>query len=265
MYYQNKICWITGASSGIGEAIAYELAKHGAHLVLSARSEAKLSQVAKRCMQHGAAETLVLPIDLGVPSSIADAFKSFQEKYTHPALLIHNGGISQRAVAAETNSDVERNIMEVNYFGTIYLTKLVMPILMHQKSGQLAVTSSIAGKFGFPLRTSYSASKHAVQGYFESLRTELLPYNIGVNIIIPGRVRTEISKHALDGKGTATDTMDKGLDDGISPEIAAKKIVRDLAKGKKEILVGGKELLMVFIRRYTPWLFYKIVSRISPT
>lgn len=265
MYYQNKICWITGASSGIGEAIAYELAKHGARLILSARSEAKLSEVAKECLEYGAKETFVLPIDLGNPTGIESSFKSFQEKYTHLDLLINNGGISQRAVAAETNFEVERNIMEVNYFGTIYLTKLVMPILINQKSGQLAVTSSIAGKFGFPLRTSYSASKHAVQGYFESLRTELLPYNIGVNIIIPGRVRTEISKHALDGKGSATEIMDKGLDEGISPEIAARKIVSGLVKGKKEILVGGKELLMVYIRRYMPWLFYKIVSRISPT
>jgi len=265
VYYQNKICWITGASSGIGEAIAYELAKQGARLILSARSEAKLSEVAKQCAQYGSKETFVLPIDLGNPASIESSFKSFQAKYTHLDLLINNGGISQRAVAADTNFEVERNIMEVNYFGTIYLTKLVMPILIDQKSGQLAVTSSIAGKFGFPLRTSYSASKHAVQGYFESLRTELLPYNIGVNIIIPGRVRTEISKHALDGKGSATETMDKGLDEGVSPEIAARKIVHGLAKGKKEILVGGKELLMVFIRRYAPWLFYKIVSRISPT
>ena len=238
MYYQNKICWITGASSGIGEAIAYELAKHGACLILSARSEAKLSEVAKQCAKHGAKETFVLPIDLGNPSSIESSFKSFQEKYTHLDLLINNGGISQRAFAADTNFEVERNIMEVNYFGTIYLTKLVMPILINQQSGQLAVTSSIAGKFGFPLRTSYSASKHAVQGYFESLRTELLPYNIGVNIIIPGRVRTEISKHALDGKGRSTEIMDKGLDEGISPEIAARKVVSGLVKGKKEILVG---------------------------
>jgi len=265
VHYQNKICWITGASSGIGEAIAYELAGQGAHLILSARGKEKLSSVAEKCIEKGAKEAFVLPLDLGSSESIVAAYKSFEEKYNQLDLLINNGGISQRAFSSETDIDVERNIMEVNYFGTIHLTKLVLPILMLQKSGQLAVTSSIAGKFGFPLRTSYSASKHAVQGYFESLRTELLPFNIDVNIIIPGRIRTEISKHALDGKGQATEKMDKGLDQGISPESAAQKIVKDLAKGKKEILVGGKELLLVYIRRYTPWLFYKIVSRISPT
>lgn len=265
MFYQNKICWITGASSGIGEAMAYELAKQGARLVLSARSEIKLSEVAKKCKEKGANEAFVLPLDLGDRSLIDSSFASFLEKFNNIDLLINNGGISQRAVAADTDVEVERNIMEVNYFGTIYLTKLALPLMITQKGGQLAVTSSIAGKFGFPLRTSYSASKHAIQGYFESLRTEVLPHNIGVNIIIPGRVRTEISKHALDGKGTATKQMDKGLDEGISPEVAAQKIIRGLAKGKKEILVGGKELLMVYIRRYTPWLFYKMVSRISPT
>lgn len=265
MHFKGKICWITGASSGIGEALCYELAKQKAVLVLSARKEEALNKVAVKCDELGAAQTLVIPVDLGKEDQIDKAFELFSDKFSKIDLLVNNGGISQRSIALETEYEVERNLMQVNYFGSIYLTKKVLPLMVAQKDGQLAVTSSIAGKFGFPLRTTYSASKHAVQGYFESLRTELLPYNIGVSIIIPGRVRTEISKHAVDGKGVSTQKMDKGLDEGISPTIAAKKITKGLASGKKEILVGGKELMLVYIRRFAPWLYYRIVSKISPT
>ncbi len=265
MSYSNKVCWVTGSSSGIGAAIAAELATQGAHLILSARDKEKLDKVAKNCLEKGASGATVIPLDLASESSVKNAVEQFKSKFERIDLLINNGGISQRSLSVETNFEVEKNIMQVNYFGAILLTKLLLPMLIEQKEGHLAVTSSIVGKFGFPLRTTYSASKHAVQGYFESLRVELERYNIKVSIIIPGRVRTEISKHALDGSGAHTNKMDQGLEDGISPTNAANKIVRGLYRGKKEILVGGKELLLVHIRRLLPRLYYKMVSKISPT
>ena len=183
--FTNKICWITGASSGIGEALCYELSKQGAELVLSARNEKNLIKVAGNCIKIGAKKTTVVPMDLGKEESIDNAFSAFSSHYSTIDLLVNNGGLSQRAVALETSYEVERNLMQINFFGTIYLTKKVLSIMTAQKDGMIAVTSSIAGKFGFPLRTTYSATKHAVQGYFESLRVELLPYNIKINIIIP--------------------------------------------------------------------------------
>lgn len=263
--YKSKICWITGASSGIGEALSFALAEKGARLILSARRIDRLKSVQKKCLELGAEEVTIIALDLGQSQSIAMAFHTFRSKFTQIDYLFSNGGISQRSTSLDTSIEVERDIMEVNYFGTIQLTKLVLGVMKEQGNGHLAVTSSIAGKFGFPLRTTYSASKHALQGYFESLRTELLPYNINVSIVIPGRVKTEISLHAVDGAGTAHGKMDEGQNKGISSKKAAQQILNGIAKRKKEILVGSTELLMVQIRRFFPWLFYKIVARIKPT
>jgi short-subunit dehydrogenase len=178
--------------------------------------------------------------------------------------LYHFGGISQRSYANDTSIEVDRKIFEVNFFGTIELTKKVLPTMIEHGGGQIGVTTSIVGKFGFPYRSSYAATKHALHGFFESLRAENVSNNILVSMIIPGRVKTNISVNALDKDGNTHNKMDEGQEKGLSAEISAKIIVKKLEKEKKEILVGGSELIMVYIRRFFPRLYYYLATKVEP-
>ncbi|MBN2634825.1 MAG: SDR family NAD(P)-dependent oxidoreductase, partial [Prolixibacteraceae bacterium] len=159
---------------------------------------------------------------------------------------------------------VDRKIFEVNYFGTIALTKAILPEMIKNGGGHLAVTSSIVGKFGFPYRSSYSASKHALHGFFESLRAENVQHNIRVSIIVPGRIKTNISVNAINSEGKTHAKMDEGQDNGMTAEKSAEIICKKLIKEKKEILVGGKEVIMVHIRRFFPFLYYRLSSKVKP-
>ena len=155
--------------------------------------------------------------------------------------------------------------MEINYFGTIALTKAVLPYMISEKSGFVLATSSISGRFGFPLRSAYSASKQALHGFFETLYLENKKNNIKSSVIIPGRVRTSISIHALDHEGKEHGKLDDGQAGGVTPEKAAKTIIKGIIKDKREILVGSNELIMLYIRRYLPWLFFRIGDKIKST
>lgn len=258
--FHNKVVWITGASSGIGEAMAYELAKEGARLALSARNQERLEEIRKYCLSLGS-EVAIFPFDLSHVEEIPKVANQVLNHFKKLDLLVNNGGISQRGLASETSLDVDRRIMEINFFGNIALTKAVLPYMIRQGYGHLAVTSSIVGKFGYPRRSSYSASKHALQGFYESLRTEMIGKNIKVTIILPGRIRTNISFHALNEKGKEHGEMDKGQAQGMPAENFARKVLRGIRKQKKEILIGGKELIMVHIRKYFPFLFYPLARK----
>jgi short-subunit dehydrogenase len=258
--FHNKVVWITGASSGIGEAMAYELAKEGARLALSARNQERLEEIRKYCLSLGS-EVAIFPFDLSHVEEIPKVANQVLNHFKKLDLLVNNGGISQRGLASETSLDVDRRIMEINFFGNIALTKAVLPYMIRQGYGHLAVTSSIVGKFGYPRRSSYSASKHALQGFYESLRTEMIGKNIKVTIILPGRIRTNISFHALNEKGKEHGEMDKGQAQGMLAENFARKVLRGIRKQKKEILIGGKELIMVHIRKYFPFLFYPLARK----
>jgi short-subunit dehydrogenase len=263
MYFTKKHIWITGASSGIGKAVALEISKEKAHLILSGRNRQELENVAGICETNGS-KTTVLPFDLGDEASVRAA--AGQVISTHKKLdaLYHFGGISQRSFASETPLFVDRKIFEVNYFGTIALTKAILPEMIKNGGGHLAVTSSIVGKFGFPYRSSYSASKHALHGFFESLRAENVQHNIRVSIIVPGRIKTNISVNAINSEGKTHAKMDEGQDNGMTAEKSAEIICKKLIKEKKEILVGGKEVIMVHIRRFFPFLYYRLSSKVKP-
>ncbi len=263
MKFTGKTLWITGASSGIGRAVAIELSLKKCHLILSARKKDDLEKVAGICQKNGST-TLVIPFDLGDSDSINRAVKDVLEMETNIDGLYHFGGISQRSFANDTPISVDRKIFDVNFFGTVELTKNIMPILIANGGGQIAVTTSIVGKFGFPYRSSYAATKHALHGFFESLRAENISNNILVSMIIPGRIKTNLSVNALDKDGKAHNKMDAGLDKGLSVEITARLIVKKLEKEKKEILVGGKELIMVHIRRFIPRLYYYLSTKVQP-
>lgn len=263
MNFNKKSIWITGASSGIGKAVALKISKEKAHLLLSGRNKEALQAVAKECESNGS-KTMVLPFDLGDEESIRQVAQQVISSQIKVDALYQFGGISQRSFVSETPLFVDRKLFEVNYFGTIALTKAILPEMIKNGGGQLAVTSSIVGKFGFPYRSSYSASKHALHGFFESLRAENVQNKIRVSVIIPGRIKTNISINAINKDGKTHAKMDEGQDKGMSAERSAEIICRKLKKEKKEILVGGTEVIMVHIRRFLPFLYYRLSSRVKP-
>lgn len=263
MEFTGKTLWITGASSGIGRAVAIELSLRRCHLILSSRKKEDLQKVALICGKNGSTTSLI-PFDLSDSTSIERAAKIVLESEKRIHGLYHFGGISQRSYANGTSIAVDRKIFEVNFFGTIELTKRVLPAMIDNNGGQIGVTSSIVGKFGFPYRSSYSASKQALHGFFESLRAENVSNNILVSMIIPGRIKSNISLNALDKDGNKHNQMDDGQDKGLTSEKAARLIVKKLEKEKKEILVGGRELIMVHIRRFFPGLYYYLANKVEP-
>jgi len=263
MHFKGKTIWVTGATSGIGRAVAVELSQGKVHLILSGRNENVLQEVAEICRKNGS-EITIAPFDLGNSESITTAFQKVAEQHPKIDALYNFGGISQRSLVSETPLFVDRKIFEINYFGTIALTKLVLPLIIKNGGGHIAATSSLVGKFGFPYRSAYSASKHALHGFFESLLAENKANNIRVSMIIPGFINTNISVNAVNSKGEAHGKLDANQAKGMSADCCAHIICKGLKKEKKEILVGKKDKIMVHIRRFIPSLYYHLVSRIKP-
>jgi len=261
---QNKVVWITGASSGMGEELVYQYIKLGAKVVMSSENEAELIRVKNNCGENSS-NCIVEPINLIDTTGISDVVKKIIGLSGKIDILINNAGISQRALVKESSIEIDRKIMEINFFGAIALTKAVLPFMLEKKTGNIAVTTSIAGKFGFPLRSAYCASKHALQGFFEALRAECHHDNIKITILIPGRVQTNISMHAIDKDGKPHGKMDQGQAQGITAKKAAAQIIHAIRKNRKEVLIGGKELIMVYIRRFLPRLFFYLAPRIKST
>lgn len=258
-FFKDKRVWITGASSGIGEALAYACAGRGAHLILSARNERELNRVAAGCA--GAASVAVQPLDLAAHDSIPGIVDGVLRQFGKVDVLINNGGISQRALAKDTSIEVDKRMMAVNYHGTVALTKALLPSMMTHQLGHIVTITSLMGKFGAPLRSSYAAAKHALHGFFEALRAELGDTPIQVTLICPGYVRTNISRNALVGDGSAQGTMDDATDKGMEPEALARKILRAVEQGKREAYFGGKEVLGVYLHRFFPGWFSQIVKK----
>jgi short-subunit dehydrogenase len=263
-YFNGKTAWVTGGSSGIGEALVKILAKYGATVIASSNDAAGLERVKNECAGNG--ETIhCVPFDLADSSNIEHVASEQMKKFGKIDFLINIGGISQRAKIDETPLWLDRKIFEINYFGTIALTKSILPYMISQKSGHILATSSISGRFGFPLRSAYSASKQALHGFIETLYLENKKNNIRASVIIPGRVRTSISMNALNSSGQEHGKLDEGQAKGITPEQAALQIIRGIKRNRREILVGSGELMMLHIRRYFPWLFFKIADKIKST
>jgi short-subunit dehydrogenase len=262
MMFLGKIAWITGASSGIGEALVHEFVLRGATVIASSNDPDGLERVKAEC---GSKSTMVhcLTFDLADTTGIDKIVEQQVRKVGRIDYLLNIGGISQRARIDETPLWLDRKIFEINYFGTIAFTKAVLPFMVGQQSGHILATSSITGRFGFPLRSAYSASKQALHGFFETLYLENKKFNIKVSVIIPGRVRTAISFHALDSEGKEHGKLDAGQAKGVLPQRAAEIIVRGMRRNKREILVGKNELMMLHIRRYCPWLFFRIADKIK--
>ncbi|MCU0407421.1 MAG: SDR family NAD(P)-dependent oxidoreductase [Bacteroidales bacterium] len=262
--FKGRVVWITGASSGIGEALVFRFAEYGANVIASSNDSQGLQRVKDTCTSRGFKITAVC-FDLADTGSID---KTVEEQVNEAGCidyLLNLGGISQRARIDETPMWLHRKIFEINYFGTVALSNAVLRQMIAQKRGHILATSSISGRFGFPLRAAYSASKQALHGYIETMYLENKRNNIRASVIIPGRVRTSISMNALEKDGTPHGKLDPGQAGGISPEKAADIIIRGIRKNKREILVGRSELLLLYIRRLLPWLFFRIADRIKST
>lgn len=263
MSYQNKTAWVIGASSGIGEELCKQLAALDCRVILSARNLEALNAVKnglKNSEKH-----VVFPLDLETAASQIDSITDKLKEFGPIHFLFNNGGLSQRATAFETDIAVDKRIMEINYFGNIAVTKAILPIFRQQQEGHILVVSSIAGKFGFFLRSAYSASKHALHGYYESLRLEEEENKIGVTIVCPGKINTPISTNAITGKGEKHNKMDHNQETGMPVEVCVNRILESVKKKRYEVLIGGKETFAVRIKRISFVLFYRIIRRQNAT
>ena len=258
-FFADKVVWITGASSGIGEALAYEFARAGARLILSARNEEALARVATSC-SIDPNRILVLPLDMQDSPGLNNVARRALDQWGEVNYMIHNAGMAARALVMETEMNVYRQVMETNFFGTVSLTRAILPSMIRARSGHFVVISSLSGEYGVPKLSAYAASKHALHGFFESLRAELLPHPIKISLVIPGFINTGIIEKGLDGKGQP---LGKNLGvnaKGMSPMECALRIVKALRKGKRKILVGKMEVWTVYLNRFFPNFLSRFIS-----
>ncbi|HEY4800789.1 MAG TPA: SDR family oxidoreductase [Bacteroidia bacterium] len=264
-YFEGKTVWITGASSGLGEALAKEFAQSKAKLVLSARREIELERVKKECSAFIPTENImIVPLDITALAGVEAQAEKVNQKFGSIDILVNNAGVSQRALIADTSIEVERKIMEINYFGSLMMTRAVLPYMRKQKGGHLVIISSLMGKFGYYRRSSYCASKHALHGYFEALRMEELNNNIHVSIICPGFINTKVSENAITETGNAYQKKDEGQQNGLSPDYCAKKILNAVRTKRVEVYMGGPELRAVIVKRLFPRYFFKRIMHVGP-
>jgi short-subunit dehydrogenase len=261
MKFHNKVVWITGASSGIGEALAYAFAAEGAQLVLSARREEELQRVAKAC-----GNAYVLPFNMLSVSEHADRVQDVMNTYGRIDYLILNAGVSQRSFVKDTTFDVYRRLFEVNFFSIVSLTQAVLPVFTAQQSGVFVPIASVAGRISTPRRAAYGATKHALIGFFDSVRAEVFNDGIRVTTILPGYIKTNISLHAMNEKGEAYGKMDPNQAKGLDPNFTAQKILQAVLAGKNEFFVGGfLEGFGLFMKRFFPSIVPFMLRKIKNT
>lgn len=264
MFFSDKIVWITGASSGIGKALALELSNQNAKLILSSRKKQDLELVKSGCKNPDTIKIITLDLEdyTNLQHKADEAIAAFGKV----DILINNGGISQRSLVRDTTILVDKRIMDINYLGTVGLTKAILPHFIKNKNGHFVVTTSIVGKIGTPLRSSYAASKHALHGFFDSLRAEIHQENIAVTLVCPGFINTNISKNALTGNGTPQQKMDTATANGIQPERFSKMMLKAIEQRKEEVYISGaKEKLGVYVKRFFPKIFSMMIKKMSVT
>jgi len=258
----NKVVWITGASSGIGEAVTKELAKEGCKLIISSRRDQELNRV-KNELQLNNDQVYVLPIDLEQHQLASEWTKKAASIFGQIDILINNGGISQKSYALQTTTATEQKIMNINYFGNVALSKAVLPIMQKQEGGKIVVITSILGKFGLPELTTYSASKHALYGFYESLRLEHIKDNIQILLVAPGFINTNAAINAVKGDGTIINENSDAQKNGMLPAVFSKKLIRAIKSKKQHIYIGRKELLSIPFKTFFPNIFYSIMLKMS--
>lgn len=257
--FKGKTVLITGGGSGIGEAMAYQYAQKGTNVILTGRRIETLEKVQQKCREFGV-QAWCKTVDVEQAASIDELVAWIRTEGHLIDFLLLNAGISQRALTLETDIQVDRRLMEVNYFGGIYLVKSLKDMFL-ERGVHIAVVSSVSGVFGFPVRSAYCASKHAIHGFYETIALEYP--QIKTTILIPGRIHTDVSKNALDGQGKATGIMDPGQANGYDVNRCAKVAIRAIARGKHQKVIGGFDTIMVPFYKYIPCLFRLIARNVS--
>jgi short-subunit dehydrogenase len=257
-----KVVWITGASSGIGEALVYAFAAEGARLILSSRRTEELERVKGNCPTNMQPNIRILPLDLAQASTLQLITEAAIQLFGSIDVLVNNGGISQRSLAKDTVLDVDRKIMEIDFFGTIGLTKYLLPHFLSRKSGHYVTITSVTGIVATPYRTGYAAAKHALHGFFDALRAEVWNENITVTLVLPGWVQTQVSVNALSGDGTQHNQMDDTTSHGLLPSFVADRIVAAVKSKKQEVYIAGfKETMAIYLKRFVPGIFSGILRK----
>ena len=258
MKINDKTVWITGASSGIGEALAYELAAKNCKLILSARNVNELERVKTNCKSSN---VVVLPFDLTDFAKAKTNVDKAISIFGPIAVLINNGGVSQRSLLIETDFEVDKKLIEVDYLGTVAITKALLPHFVNQQNGHFVTITSLMGKFGSPYRSGYCGAKHALHGFFDVLRMEHQKDNTKVTLICPGFIQTNVAKNALTADGTAQNTDDSATKNGMPVTVFAKKMIAAIEAEKFEAYIGGKEVLGVYLKRFVPKFLHYFVLK----
>ncbi len=251
--FNDKVCWITGASGGIGAALAATLNQLGARLILSSRDPEHLEQVKDCCSQPE--RITILPCDMEQTPALPDIALQAWEIFDGIDYVFLNAGIAVRDTVINTQMDLVQKVMNVNFFSNVAISKALLPMMIKRGSGCFVVTSSICGKFGVPKLSAYAASKHALHGFYESLRVEYENAGIRVTIVTSGLVKTNITVNALTGNGNRYGKMQESVANGIAPEKCARGILQAVAHEKREALIGGIDKYGVLIKRFFPGLF----------
>lgn len=263
MRFDDTVVWVTGASSGIGEAVVRQLDAEGANIVLSSRDPDELQAVAESLSGGGA--KMVLPFDVTDEAAVSAAARAVLDRFGHIDTLFNNAGITQRARVVDAELSVYRAMMAVNFFGPLMLTKAVLPSMLARGAGHIVCTTSVAGKYGSPMRSGYNAAKHAAHGFFDSLREEVAEAGIDVTLIVPGAVRTNVSINALRGDGSLYNRMDPFLEDGMSPAECARRVLDAVHGRKREVLIAdGVARRNVWLKRWSPALLSWTTRRRKP-
>ena len=258
--FAGKVGWITGASSGIGAALARKLSSAGAHVILSGRDADRLQDVADGLET----ETLILPFDVTDEAAMRAATRQATEWRGGVDIFVANAGISQRSAAVDTDMEVYRRIIAVDLTAQIAASQALLPHLTARGSGRLVFISSVAGKIGIPLRTAYCAAKHGLVGYADALRAELSQTGIAVHVVCPGSVATDVSRNALTADGSVRGRSDSVIDNGMPPEEAAQRIVEGISANEREIIVArGGESSWGEQRRTPDALFDEVAQRVA--
>jgi short-subunit dehydrogenase len=253
-----KIVWITGASSGIGEALAYELARRNCKLILSARNIKALEDVKSKC---STAEVVILPFDLSDFDNAKNHVENAIAAFGKIDILVNNGGVSQRSLIADTDFEVDKKLIEIDYLGAVALTKALLPHFIKNMNGHFVTVTSLMGKFGSPYRSGYCGAKHALHGFFDVLRLEHQKDNISVTLVCPGFIQTNVAKNALTADGSKQNIDDEATQNGMATSVFAKKFVKAVESEKFEVYIGGKEVLGVYLKRFFPkWLHHFVLK-----
>lgn len=256
MSLNNKVIWITGASSGIGEALAKSFANQQVSLIISARNETALKAIQTNFPSN---QIEVLAFDLldfdNAPAVVAKAISFFGKV----DILVNNGGISQRSLIAETDFNVDKKIMDVDYFGTIALTKAILPHFIQNQSGHFVTVTSLMGKFGSPYRSGYCAAKHALHGYFDVMRMEHEKDGVVVTLVCPGFVQTNVAINALTADGSPQIKNSETTANGMTLSEFIPKMIRAIEQKKFEVYIGKKEVLGIYLKRFLPKYLHKVV------